>query len=378
MKEIVTDFKLGYDGVLIRPKFSTVPSRSEDFVDTSTRIGDITLKLPIISSNMDTITGVKMARKMAELGGLGLVHRYMSVEKQLAIVNSWPHDGSPLGLSLGTLKNDKERIDATLALFKDSFPGVKPKDVILCVDIAHGDSQHMIDTIKYIRDQGWIHSLMAGATCTYEGTKRLLDAGADIVRVGVGPGSACTTRIKTGCGYPQLSAVLECAEAGPIIADGGIRSPGDAAKAMAAGADAIMIGGMLSGTDCVPGWDIAMQSYFANIPNASLTDVKRHPEDMPSIKYRGMASAEARAAFGAAPVNAEGISCTVKARPEGSTDNVVIGIGEGIRSAMSYTNSTTLDEFYHNSVFIRVSPEVIQENSPHILSKADASPTWRL
>jgi IMP dehydrogenase len=377
MKEVITSLKLAYDDVLIKPNYSEISSRAS--VNTTTYIGKNKFKLPIISSNMDTITGSKMAAKMAELGGLGLVHRYMSIEEQMKILDEWPSgptNTEVLGLSFGTLKNDKERIDTTLGYLKH-YSSVKEENVVFCVDIAHGDSLHMLDTIKYIRDAGWENTLMAGATCTYEGTKRLIDAGADIVRVGVGPGSACTTRVKTGCGYPQLSAIMECAEAGQIIADGGITTPGDAAKALAAGASAVMIGGMLAGTDCVPGWDIAMQSYHANIPNASLTDMRRHPEDMPSIKFRGMASAEAREAFGAKPENAEGISCTVKARAEGSTAKVIESIAEGIRSAMSYTNSRILDEFYHNSVFLKVSPAVTKENTPHILNKADARLNWR-
>lgn len=363
-KDDSVELKLAYDDVLIAPRYSEVSSRSA--VDTSVSFGETKLQLPIISSNMDTITGPKMAEKLGELGALGLIHRYMSVEEHLAIMGDWDYDLGPVAVSVGTHTRDKERIDATL-----EYALRRPvQDVVICVDIAHGDSLHMVETVKYIRDKGWHGTLMAGATCTYEGTKRLLDAGADIIRVGVGPGSACTTRVKTGCGYPQLSAVLECAQAGPIIADGGIRTPGDAAKALAAGAKAVMIGGMLAGTDCVPNWDIAMESYQKHLGFSS--GVGTHP---PSISFRGMASAEARKAFGAAPVNAEGVSCTVKAKPEGSTVETITHLEEGIRSAMSYTNSHNLNEFLENAQFIRVSTAVAQENVPHILN--EAKPTWR-
>jgi IMP dehydrogenase len=360
--------QLGYDDVLLVPQYSTVKSRSD--IDLSTKIGKSSFKLPIISSNMDTITNVKMAHKMARLGGLGLVHRYMSVDDQLEILHHWPHDGSKLGLSFGTLKNDKKRIDATIFEIFD-YSSINITDVIFCVDIAHGDSKHMVDTIQYIRKQGWTGTLMAGATCTYDGTKRLLDAGADIVRVGVGPGSACSTRTKTGCGFPQFSAVMECAQAGPIIADGGIRTAGDAAKALGAGATAVMIGGMLAGSDCVPGWDLAMKSYRELTGYDGGSSIAP-----PSVKYRGMASSAAREAFGQKGTNAEGISCTVKAKPEGSTENIITDLDEGIRSAMSYSNSRNLNEFHERAEFIRVSASVIQENAPHILNNADAKQTW--
>lgn len=337
--------ELSYDDVLIVPRMSQITSRST--VDISTKICGAKLATPIISSNMDTITGLKMAKKMHELGGLGVMHRYMPEAQQEQVLNQWwleiGVDG-PVSVSVGTLKNDKGRIDATVGLTKHHK---KEGHTIICVDIAHGHSQHMLDTIKYIRDLGFTGGLMAGAVCTPEGTRDLLETGADAVRVGVGPGAACSTRIKTGCGYPQLSAIIECAQVGPVIADGGIRTPGDAAKALAAGAKAVMIGGMLAGTDCAPNWS----------------------PDVEYMRYRGMASAEAREAFGQKGVNAEGVSVTVPARPEGSTQQVINEISEGIRSAMSYANSLNLSEFYDRAEFVKVTSSVIVENSPHIKNK---------
>lgn len=337
--------KLGYDDVLIKPSLSNLSSRSEALIETEFCAQKFAL--PIVSSNMDTITGLSMAKKMSQLGGLGLIHRYMSVQEQHDIMVEWWSRSDclgPVGVSVGTLKNDKERIDNTLHTIQYHK---QTSGAIVCVDIAHGYSQHMIDTIKYIRDGGYTGGLMAGAVCTPEGTSALLEVGADIVRVGVGPGSVCSTRLKTGCGYPQFSAVLECSRIGPIVADGGIRTPGDAAKALAAGAKAVMIGGMLAGTDCVPGW----------LPHAS------------HMRFRGMASADAREAFGQPGVNAEGISVDVKTRPEGSTEEVITGIVEGIRSAMSYSGSRTLKEFNQNVEFVRVTSAVAMENMPHILNK---------
>lgn len=333
---------LSYDDVLIRPVHSQLGSRSE--ADISTQIGNLHLHVPVISSNMDTITGVKMAKKMAELGGLGLVHRYMSVAEQAGIIREWDH--GPLGVSVGVVERDKERIDATLEAYRKSS-SLNKSNFVLCVDIAHGDSAHMVDTLKYIRDSGFDATLMAGAVATSEAAINLFEAGADVLRTGIGPGSVCSTRLKTGCGVPQFSAVVESAEVGSIIADGGIRYPGDAAKALAAGAKCVMIGSMLAGTDCVPGW---------------------HPHEA-HMRFRGMASLEARENFGQPGVNAEGVSVDVPTQEAGSTERIITEICEGVRSAMSYSNSKTLTEFNQNVVFQRVTGNTVAENVPHILNK---------
>jgi len=344
MKIVDQKPRLSYDDVLIKPLRSRISSRSE--VSLESEFCGNKFSIPIISSNMDTITEANMAKKMSALGGLGLIHRYMSVEKQIGFLSGWENNLGPIAVSVGTLKNDKLRIDTTID-YIINMSSLRTKNAIICVDIAHGHSEHMIDTIKYIRRNGFSGGLMAGAVCTPEGTRDLLDAGADIVRVGIGGGSVCTTRVKTGCGYPQLSAVMECASVGPIIADGGIRTPGDAAKAMAAGAKAVMLGGMLAGTDCVPGW----------MPHASY------------MRFRGMASAEAREAFGQAGVNAEGVSCDVPTKPPGSTETVITEVAEGIRSAMSYSNSVNLKEFNDKAEFVLVTSSTIAENNPHILNR---------
>ena len=186
--------------------------------------------------------------------------------------------------------------------------------------------------------------VIAGNVCTYDGAARLMEAGADVVKVGVGPGSACTTRIKTGCGYPQLAAIEECSEAGHIIADGGIRNYGDAAKALLAGAKAVMIGGLLAGTDCTPSWE----------------------PDGASLEFRGMASKAARESCGGSSSNAEGVSVEVPWRPEGSTREVVEELMEGVRSAMSYSGTRTLREFSLKGKMVHVTPSTVNENKPHI------------
>ena len=329
-----------FDDVLIVPQYSEVTSRSH--CNTSPYLPLLDMDIPVFAANMDTICGVKMAQEMAELGGHGILHRYMKVTETHNTISDWNYSAyGKLIVSVGSLHTDKRRIDVVL---KEAIQG--KKDVGICVDLAHGDSLHMIDTLHYIRENTFSNVLIAGNVCTYEGAMRLFEAGADVVKVGVGPGSACTTRIKTGCGYPQLCAVEECAKAGPIIADGGIRNYGDAAKALAVGADAVMIGGLLAGTDCTPNWE----------------------RDGQPVEFRGMASKAARMSCGGSARNAEGISTTVPWRPEGSTQEVVEELVEGVQSAMSYSGATTLQEFRQKATIIQTTSAIIRENIPHIIT----------
>lgn len=333
---------LTFDGVLIVPQHSRVDSRSD--VDISTSIGLHEFSLPIVSSNMDTITGLSMAKKMAELGGLGVIHRYMSVKDNIKVLEEWDFNYK-VAVSVGILKTDKDRIDAILQHCQTNEKA--NLNLTICVDIAHGDSEHMVRTIEYIRHRWPEGNIMAGAVCTPDGVENLMNAGANVVRAGVGAGSVCKTRTKTGCGYPQLSAIIECATAGPIIADGGITGGDSAAKALAAGSQAIMIGGMLSGTDCVPHWS----------------------ENSTELEFRGMASNAARLAFAGEAKHEEGVSCMVPAKPIGSTEAVINELCEGITSAMSYSNSLTLHEFHSRAIFVKTTHSIVGENIPHMLSR---------
>jgi IMP dehydrogenase len=311
-----------------------------------------TMKIPVFAANMDTICGVNMAVQMRKLGGVGIIHRYMKPSKTHNLIHSWFHetpwddweweDEPHLTVAVGSINNDKQRIDVVLKQIRDGLP------INICIDIAHGDSRHMVDTLAYIHKNSPNNkgAIIAGNVCTFEGASRLFSYGADIVKVGVGGGSACTTRIKTGCGYPQLAAIAECSEAGPIIADGGIRYYGDAAKALAAGAEAVMIGGILAGTDCTPNWEEA-----------------RIGKDM---EFRGMASKRARGTCDGPTANAEGISTQVVTKAKGSTERVVGNLMEGLQSAMSYSGCKTLKEFKLKAKMVHVTRSVIDENRAHI------------
>lgn len=224
--------KLSYDDVLLKPKKSFVNSLSN--VDTSTQIAGIDLETPIMSAPMDTVTEKEMAEEMADQGGIGVVHRFLETSEQVEMVE----DVTPVGGAVGLEEYDRcrELVDAGVDL--------------LVADIAHGHHEKFIDYIKDISDMFDV-PVVAGNVATVEAVEELSEAGADVVKVGVGPGAACTTREMTGAGYPQFSAVYEIAEAGldaDLVADGGIRKPGDMVKALMAGADAVMVGSVLGDT----------------------------------------------------------------------------------------------------------------------------------
>lgn len=318
---------LTYDDVLLEPRYSDISSRSECSLRVTLK--GHTFATPIMAANMDTICGVKMAEQMRSLGGIGVIHRNLPVAEI--------QNGS--FVAVGSIKSDKLRIDALLE------SGIHH----IVVDIAHGHHSLMKDTLKYIKSHPKYNDdriVIAGNVATRKAVEDLAEWGADAVKVGVGPGSVCTTRIKTGTGVPQLYAILDCATADvPIIADGGIKTPGDAVKALASGATFVMIGGMLAGTDCTPGWEDSSGEF---------------------INFRGMASMGAKADTQIPLRHEEGISTFVKKKPVGSTVEVIQDIQDGIRSAMSYSGCRTLEQFVLESKFIAVSHNTHKENHAHI------------
>jgi len=335
---------LTFDDVLIKPNQSSIVSRKS--IDISWKLGDFKFDIPVISSNMTTVTEIDMALQMADLGGLGIIHRFMPAELQLEQTEFFKslNHSAPVCHSVGSMLNDKKRIRFLI----DN----KAAD-ILCVDIAHGNNTaHMEPTLKFIRDLGFEGPIIAGNTAGVASANNLINWGADMVKIGIGPGSVCTTRIKTGVGIPQLTAIGQNSYNShipeglsiPTIADGGIRYPGDAAKALGAGATAVMIGGMLAGTDCVPGWS----------------------DNHQDLLHAGNASELVKHQFQQHNFNAEGVAKHVERKPIGSTAQVIRDICEGIRSAMSYVGAHTLKEFYEKCTFIRVTSNTVLENHPHL------------
>ncbi len=330
---------LTFDDVLIVPSKSAVRSRKDPVL--STRVTRrFKLDLPFISANMDTITESQMAIGMAKLGGLGILHRFMSIEQQVQEVRVVKEAGVDLvAASIGVNDDSRERSEAL----------VKAGAKILTIDIAHGHSTAMLETIQWLRDRfGDSIDILAGNVATPEATEDLIKAGADAIKVGIGPGSMCTTRIITGCGVPQLTAVAWCVQAArahdvPVIADGGIKSSGDIVKAFAAGAETVMLGSLLSGTLETPG---------------AIHYGKKH--------YRGMASRAAQTSWrgglpeGMAP---EGESTSVPIK--GHLKDVVNELAGGLRSGMSYINAAQLSEIPEKARFMEMSPNGYRESTAH-------------
>jgi len=348
---------LTFDDVLIVPRRSSVYSRRD--VSLSTRlVGDLTLELPIISANMDTVTELAMATAMAEAGGMGVIHRFVEdPETHAEWVSRTPGHRF---LAIGVKPADLEKIPMV-----DGLDGV-------VIDVAHGHSDRVTETIAAVRGghpELWI---VAGNVATAEGAWDLLEAGAHAVKVGVGPGAVCTTRIVTGCGVPQITAVLkvraaidrwwdaERRKARPrvghqptLIADGGIRNSGDIAKALVAGADTAMIGSLFAGTDEAPGAVIRENGQAFKL-------------------YRGMASQGAMDRVGS-DRTPEGVSTLIPHK--GSVTSLLKQLEGGIRSALSYCNSASIADLHEQTIeMVKVSPASVRENSPHALSLSPAQP----
>ena len=332
---------LTYDDVLLRPGKSL---ESRSLADTSTtlpypnKVGYITLKVPILSANMADITEQGMAAAMYNAGGLGIIHRFCRIDHALAMWLICKQTYTPVFMSIGV--NDKERI----TLLADT--GCKA----FCIDVANGYSDAVARTIEYLRTTIPGVVVMAGNVATREGALFLMSAGADIIKAGIGPGSCCTTRLVTGCGMPQLSAIAECAEvAHYLIADGGIRGSGDIVKALTMGADAVMIGKLLAGTPEAPGKPIynTLTASSSKIYSGSASKKQQDKCDM-NGKNR----------------TTEGVTAQVQCAE--STIKVVTDLLKGIRSGMSYVGAQNLAELRMAS-FIRVTQSGYTEGLPHAL-----------
>ncbi len=346
---------LSFDEISLVPRYNNIASRKD--VDTSIQFGDLDLQLPIFSSNMDTITGSNMAQTMWRLGGLGFLHRFCSIEDNIFLYQEIQSLSAPITgvcvvpgdavVSLGV----NEGLDRFQALYE---VGAR----YFCIDIAHGHSKVVGDLITKIKefDQG-VH-VTAGNVCHAAGAEFLADRGADAIKVGIGPGSVCSTRVKTGFGVPQFSAIQDCRRVNCfIIADGGIRYPGDAVKAFVAGANAIMIGGMLAGTDETPG---KVRQDYDKIYGPP------RPIGKPYKLFRGMASKEAQDDFMGSMgewKTAEGVQIKVPAK--GPAEAVISDIMGGIHSGMTYTGANNLQQIRERTEWVEISPAGAAEGRPH-------------
>ena len=333
---------ISFDDVLLVPQYSDIESRKG--LTTSNELDDTTtLQLPVISSPMDTVTEVDMVFAMDTHGGLGIIHRYNSPAEQAKLVKVAKLKGmTNIGAAIGVTGDYLERAQAL----------VEEGANVLCVDVAHGHhsmTKEALRALKLSFDSS-VH-IMAGNVATGEGAVDLANWGANSVRVGIGGGSICSTRLVSGHGMPTFQTIMECVTAGcpvPIIADGGIKTSGDVVKALAAGADFVMLGSMLAGTTQSPG------QVFDN-------GNKRYKV------YRGMASSEAQVNWRGKTSTPEGVSTTIPYK--GDVNNILADIKGGIQSGMSYSGARTIRDLQSKAQFIRQTPAGQAESYTHILSR---------
>jgi IMP dehydrogenase len=332
---------MSFDDVLLVPQYSDIESRK--VLTTSNDLGDVRLGLPIISSPMDTVTEVDMTFAMDVHGGLGVIHRYNSPADQAKLVKRASlHGLTNIGAAIGVTGDYLERARAVV----DAGANV------LCVDVAHGHHSMMKNALKHLKEQygGDIH-IMAGNVATGQGGLDLASWGADSIRVGIGGGSICSTRLVSGHGVSTLQSIMDCVTAGcpvPIIADGGMKTSGDVVKALAAGADFVMLGSMLAGTDQSPGqvFDNGSKKYKV---------------------YRGMASSEAQVNWRGKTSTPEGISTTIPYK--GDVNTILADLKGGIQSGMSYSGARSIEELQSKAKFVRQTVASQAESFTHILMR---------
>lgn len=339
---------LCFDDVLLIPQKSDISSRQD--ICIATNISDKNFRLPIASSPMDTVTEVEMALALYKSGGLGIVHRYNSIQEQCkmiqAIASEMEEESSDnIGKISAAVGVGEDFLPRTRALFSS---GVR----VLCIDVAHGHHKLMERALKSAKDTfGSSLCIMAGNIATPDAFKDLSSWGADSIRIGIGGGSICSTRVQTGHGMPTLQSVLDCRDVADasIIADGGIKTAGDIVKALAAGADMVMLGSMLSGTKEAPG------------------EVFQSADNKQYKVYRGMASPEAQIAWRGEARSLEGISTTVPYK--GEVAEILRNLHKNVKSGLSYTGACSLAELRAKARFIQQTQSGLSESQTHILTK---------
>ena len=334
---IETELKLGFKDVMIRPKRSTLKSRSQVSLERNFTFRNSQKKwtgVPIIAANMDTVGTFEMAEALSKEKIITAIHKHYTVKEWSQFLENQPDSiYDYIALSTGIGKDDEGKIQQIV----DAHPKIN----FLCIDVANGYSEHFVEFVRKMRGSFPDKTIIAGNVVTGEMVEELILSGADIVKVGIGPGSVCTTRIKTGVGYPQLSAIIECADAahglgGHIISDGGCKIPGDVAKAFGGGADFVMLGGMFAGHD-ESGGEIVEENgkkFRLFYGMSSQTAMDKHSGGV----------AEYRASEGK----------TVKVSYKGAVSETVRDILGGVRSTCTYVGASTLRELSKRTTFIRV------------------------
>lgn len=372
MAKILEKDALTFDDVLLVPQYSEI---TPDMADVSTKLTNtFKMNVPFLSAAMDTVSEHKLVTALALAGGLGVIHKNMSIAdqaKEVEMVKNYEFDNEKykrvlidkkgrlcVGAAIGVTADMMDRVHALMDAGVDVF----------VLDSAHGDSKNIINAIKNLRLEYPSMELVAGNVATYEGALDLMKAGASAVKVGMGPGSICTTRIIAGIGVPQLQAVMDCARASkemnvPIIADGGIKYSGDVVKALAAGANTVMLGGLFVTCEEAPG-DI----YESN--------GKKYRT------YRGMGSIEAMAKgstdryfqTGHKKFVAEGVQGIVEVKT--TVEELVFQLIGGLKAGMGYCGSKDIPTLQEKGTFIKITNNALLESHPHDISIDKGEPNY--
>lgn len=372
MAKILEKDALTFDDVLLVPQYSEI---TPDMADVSTKLTNtFKMNVPFLSAAMDTVSEHKLVTALALAGGLGVIHKNMSIAdqaKEVEMVKNYEFDNEKykrvlidkkgrlcVGAAIGVTADMMDRVHALMDAGVDVF----------VLDSAHGDSKNIINAIKNLRLEYPSMELIAGNVATYEGALDLMKAGASAVKVGMGPGSICTTRIIAGIGVPQLQAVMDCARASkemnvPIIADGGIKYSGDVVKALAAGANTVMLGGLFATCEEAPG-DI----YESNGKKYRI--------------YRGMGSIEAMAKgstdryfqTGHKKFVAEGVQGIVEVKT--TVEELVFQLIGGLKAGMGYCGSKDIPTLQEKGTFIKITNNALLESHPHDISIDKGEPNY--
>jgi len=329
-----------YDDILLVPSYNHWESRKVVDISRTCKRGKLSLELPLMTANMDTITETNMVNYIGAKGGIGVLHRYMSIEENVRMFKDCRY---PAFVSVGCGTKDLERAEA----LRDAGAS------LFCIDVAHAHAKYVGRTLKNIRKMlGDEACIMAGNVATYAGADHLASCGADIVKVGIGGGSVCTTRIKTGFGVPNLTAIKNCSRVDrSVVADGGIRYPGDIVKALAFGADFVMLGSMLAGT--------------RPTPRPVISKKDKNGEEVKVKTYRGMASSEVQKDFHGGIAEwktSEGVSTEVPYRED--EDKIITDI---LRSGLTYGGAVTIAELQRKLDYIEITSSGRTESLPHRL-----------
>jgi len=352
---------LTFDDVLLLPRYSSVfPSKTNIYLELTKKI---TLKVPFLTSAMDTVTESKMAIAIAKEGGIGVIHRNLNINDQSQEVKKVKNKRLIVGAAIGTNKEDLERARSLL---------INGVDLIV-IDTAHGHSEKVLKTLSKLKKIVKERPICVGNIATGEAAKRLYNSGADIIKVGIGPGSICTTRMVAGIGVPQISAIMEVKKAlnkksVKIISDGGIKFSGDIAKALAAGADAIMMGSIFAGTEESPGKKFKVKGKLFK-------------------EYRGMGSIGAMSAGSANRYFQKNFKDKSKFVPEGvegrveykgKVSKIIYQLQGGLRSSMGYIGAQNLEEINKKAKFIKITKAGFYESMVHSVEMTQKTINYKL